>query len=160
MPDDGGARRDINVRIQKATRLFSKLRKVWLSTSIRKDTKIRIMNACVKHVLLYGCETWLGKSEIRRKIQTFFKSMSETHLKNVVTRNYNKDGWKATGQEDVNLEMRKRKFGWTGHTLRKDDGEIRKPPYNRTLKETGKEEVQKTVGEDRLTIRRGVAGMN
>jgi hypothetical protein len=38
----------------------------------------------------------------------------------------NKDLWKATGQEDANLEIRKRKFGWIGHTLRKDDGEIPK----------------------------------
>jgi ribosomal 50S subunit-associated protein YjgA (DUF615 family) len=38
----------------------------------------------------------------------------------------NKDLWKATGQEDMNLETRKRKFGWIGHTLRKDDGEILK----------------------------------
>jgi hypothetical protein len=38
----------------------------------------------------------------------------------------NKDLWKATGQEDVNLEIRTRKFGWVGHTLRKDDGEIPK----------------------------------
>jgi hypothetical protein len=30
------------------------------------------------------------------------------------------------GQEDVNLEIRKRKFRWIGHTLRKDDGEIPK----------------------------------
>jgi hypothetical protein len=29
-------------------------------------------------------------------------------------------------QEDVNLEIRKRKFRWTGHTLRKDDAEIPK----------------------------------
>jgi hypothetical protein len=33
--------------------------------------------------------------------------------------------WKATGQEDVNLEIRKRKCGRIGHTLRKD-GEIPK----------------------------------
>jgi hypothetical protein len=32
--EDGGARTDVNVRIQKAGGLFSKLRKVWLSTSI------------------------------------------------------------------------------------------------------------------------------
>jgi hypothetical protein len=38
----------------------------------------------------------------------------------------NKDLWKARGQEDVNLEIRKRKFGWICHTLRKDDGEIPK----------------------------------
>jgi hypothetical protein len=38
----------------------------------------------------------------------------------------NKDLRKATGQEDTNLEIRKRKFRWTGHTLRKEDGEIPK----------------------------------
>jgi hypothetical protein len=28
------------------------------------------------------------------------------------------------GQEDINLEIRKRKFRWTGNKLRKEDGEI------------------------------------
>jgi len=37
----------------------------------------------------------------------------------------NKDLWKVTGQEDINLEIRKRKFR-IGHTLRKEDGEIPK----------------------------------
>jgi hypothetical protein len=32
--EDGGVRSDVNVRIQKARGSFSKLRKVWLSTSI------------------------------------------------------------------------------------------------------------------------------
>ena len=38
--------------------------------------------------------------------------------------------WKATGQEDINLEIRKRKFRWIGHTLRKEDGEIPKAPLH------------------------------
>ena len=38
----------------------------------------------------------------------------------------NKDLWKVTGQEDINLDIRKRKFRWIGHTLRKEDGEIPK----------------------------------
>jgi hypothetical protein len=59
--EDGGARTDANVRIQKVRGSFSKLRKVWLSTSIIKDTKIKIFNACVKSVLLCGCETWFVK---------------------------------------------------------------------------------------------------
>ena len=50
----GGTSREVNARIQKARESFSKLRRVWLSKSLRKDTKIRIFNACVKAVLLYG----------------------------------------------------------------------------------------------------------
>jgi hypothetical protein len=38
----------------------------------------------------------------------------------------NKDQWKVTEQEDINVEIRKRKFRWIGHTLRKEDGEIPK----------------------------------
>jgi hypothetical protein len=34
--------------------------------------------------------------------------------------------WKVTGKEDINLKIRKRKFRWIGHTLRKEDGEIPK----------------------------------
>jgi hypothetical protein len=106
--EDGGARTDVNMRIQKAWGSFSKLRKLWLSTSIGNYTKIRIFNACVKSVLLYGCETWLVTSEIRHKIQTFVNQCLRIR-------------W------PIRYKFRnKRKFGWIGHILRKDDGEIPK----------------------------------
>jgi hypothetical protein len=38
----------------------------------------------------------------------------------------NKDLWRVTSQEVVNLETRKRKFSRIGHTLTKEDGEIPK----------------------------------
>ena len=49
--EDDGARSYVNVGIQKARGSFSKLRQVWLSTLIRKKTKIKIFSACVKSVL-------------------------------------------------------------------------------------------------------------
>jgi len=68
---DGGTSKEVNARIQKARGSFSKLRSVWLSKTLRKGTKIRIFNARVKSVLLYGCETWLVTKDIQRKLQTF-----------------------------------------------------------------------------------------
>jgi len=65
--ENGGTSREENARIQKARGSFSKLRRVWLSKSLQKDTKIRIFNACVKSILLYGCETWLVTKEIQLK---------------------------------------------------------------------------------------------
>ena len=125
--EDSGARTDVNVRIQKARGSTSKLRKVWLSASTQKDTKIRIFSACMKLVLFYGCETCLVTSEIRRKIQAFVNQCLQYILSiwwpNIIS---NKDLWKMTDQEDINLEIRKRKFRWIGHTLRKEDGEIPK----------------------------------
>jgi hypothetical protein len=84
---------------------------VWLSKSLWKDIKIRIFNACVKSVLLYGCETWLVTNKIQCKIQTFVNRCLRYILRirwlNIIS---NKDLWKVTGQEDINLEIRKRKL--------------------------------------------------
>jgi len=60
-----------------------------------------------------------------------------------------KDLWKVTGQEDINLEIRKRKFRWIGHTLRKEDGEIPKTALLWNPQEIGREEDRKITGEDR-----------
>jgi hypothetical protein len=83
----------------------------------------------VKSVLLYGCETWLVTNEIQRKIQTFVNRCLTYILRiwwpNITS---NKDLWKVTGQEDINLEITKRKFKQISHTLRKEDGEIPKEP--------------------------------
>jgi hypothetical protein len=62
--ENGGTSREVSARIQKVRGSFSKLRRVWLTKSLRKDTKVRIFNACVKSVLLYGRETWLVTKEI------------------------------------------------------------------------------------------------
>jgi len=125
--ENGGTSREVNARIHKARGSVSKLRRVWLSKSLRKDTKIRIFNACVKSVIFYGCEIWPVTNEIRRKIQTLvnrcLRYILRIWLPNIIS---NKDLWKVTGQEDINLEVRKRKFRWIGHTLRKEDGEIPK----------------------------------
>jgi hypothetical protein len=124
--EDGGASTDVSVRIHKARGWFSKFRKVWLSTLIRKYTKIRVFNACVKSVLLCGCETWLVTIEIRQ-IRTFVNRCLRYILRiwwpNIIS---NKDLRNATGQEDINLEIGKRKFIRIGHTLRKQDGDIPK----------------------------------
>jgi len=94
----------------------------------------------VKSVLFYGCETWLVTNEIRRKIQTLvnrcLRYILRIWLPNIIS---SKDLWKVTGQEDINLEVGKRKFRWIGHTLRKEDGEIPK-----ALEPSGKQEERKT----------------
>ena len=72
----------------------------------------------MKSVLLHACETWLVTNEIQRKIQTFVNRCLRYILRiwwpNIIS---NKYLWKVTGQEDINLEIRKRKFRWIVHTL-------------------------------------------
>jgi hypothetical protein len=54
---------------------------VWQSTLMNRETKMKVFNACVKSVLLYGCETWLVTNELRRKIQTFiYRCLRYTYI--------------------------------------------------------------------------------
>jgi hypothetical protein len=61
----------------------------------------------------------------------------------------NKDLWRVTGQEGINLEIGKISFRWIGDILRKEDGKYQKPPYYGTLKEAGREEDLRLAGDDR-----------
>jgi hypothetical protein len=63
----------------------------------------------------------------------------------------------ATDQEGINLEIRKRKFSWIGHTLRKDDGEIPKAallwnPRGSRKRGRPKNSWRRSVIEDEINI--------
>jgi hypothetical protein len=114
----------VETRIQKARGAFTRLWKLWLAHYVNKDTKIKLFNVYVKTVLLYACQTWLVTCEIQRKLQSFVNRCLRYIMKiwwPTVTSNENL--WEMTGQIKINKEIRKRKFGWIGHTLRKDDSE-------------------------------------
>jgi hypothetical protein len=56
------------------------------------------------------------------------------------------------------LEIRKRKFKWIGHTLRR--GKYQRPPNYGIAKEAGGKEDLRIAGEDRLSKKPVEAGMN
>ena len=68
---DGGTEEDIRCRINKARYAFNTLRKIWRSTALSVQNKIRIFNSNVKSVLLYGSETWRITKTSTQKLQTF-----------------------------------------------------------------------------------------
>ena len=68
---DGGAAADITSRIAKARGAFSSMWPVWKSSQISRNLKIKIFNACIKSILLYGSETWLVRNSDMDKIQVF-----------------------------------------------------------------------------------------
>jgi len=83
----------------------------------------------VKSVILYGCETWLVTKDIQHKLQTFVNRSLRYILRiwwPKIISNIHIHLWKVTRQEDINVEIRKRKFRLIGHTLRKEAGEIPK----------------------------------
>ncbi|KAI0239329.1 hypothetical protein LSAT2_009940 [Lamellibrachia satsuma] len=78
---NGGADKDVELRINKARHAFRTLRPVWLSSQLSINTKIRIFNTNVKPVLLYGCETWEITQFLNNKLQVFINSRLRYILK-------------------------------------------------------------------------------
>ena len=109
----------MELHINKACHAFRTLRPVWLFYQL--NTKIRIFNTNIKPVLLFGCETWKTSQSLNNKLQVFINSHLRYILKvrwpNKIT---NKELWKKTKQEEISTTIKRRKWSWIGHTLRKD----------------------------------------
>lgn len=123
--EDGGAAKDVLSRINKARGAYTQLCKIWRSTTYSVKTKIHIFKTCVLSVLLYGCETWLVTEAIKNKIQVFVNRCLRRILRifwpNTIS---NEELWRKAELRDINMEIRRRKFGWIGHTLRRVPDEI------------------------------------
>ena len=117
---DGGADDDVKSRINKARVAFNTLRPIWNSKALSQRSKVRIFNTNVKAVLLYGSETWRVTHNITNKIQTFVNKCLR-HILNIrwPEKISNIDLWRRTNQNPIGQDIKKRKWGWIGHTLRK-----------------------------------------
>ena len=113
---EGGTDEDIRNRINKARHAFNTLRPIWRATSLSLQNKIRIFGTNVKSVLLYGSETWRVTKTNTDKLQTFINKWSALQIRwpEVIP---NEELWERTGQEQIITEIKRRKWGWIGHTL-------------------------------------------
>ena len=150
----GGAEEDVEARIRKAQTAFSMLNTVWRSNLIRRKTKLRIFNSNVKSVLLYGSETWLMTEKLRARLQTFINKCLRKVMRifwpDWIT---NKELWSATNQEPIDQEIRRRKWRWLGHTMRKDHSSITRQslrwnPAGRRSRGRPKKTWRRTVEEE------------
>ena len=121
----GGTAEDVKARIQKARVAFIMLRKIWRAKQIKTNSKLRIFNPNVKAVLLYGSETWRSTQKTLKRIQTFINKCLRRilHLK-WTDKISNTTLWKMTKQLPIENEIKKRKWRWIGHTLRKPPNTI------------------------------------
>ena len=78
------------------------------------------INTSVKSVLLNGSETWCVTKTNTHKLQTFtnrcLRNILNIRWSEVVSNEQLRD---KTKQTPIETEIRKRKWGWIGHTLRK-----------------------------------------
>ena len=144
----GGTDEDVKSRIGKARTAFVMLRNIWNSTKLQTRTKLRFFNSNVKAVLLYGSETWRTTKATTKRIQTFIngclRRILHIHWPETIT---NKDLWERTGQIAAEEEIKRRRWRWIGHTLRKQQDSITRQALTWSPKEGGKEDDQGTAGE-------------
>ena len=123
--ETGGTDEDITARIRKAQSTFSMLMPVWKEKCIRLQTKLRIFNTNVKSVLLYGSETWRSTKLLTKKLQTFInkclRKILNVRWPEVIS---NEDLWERTQQCRIEESIKRRKWKWIGHTLRKPENNI------------------------------------
>ena len=129
---DGGTDEDIKSWINRARHAFTTLCPIWNSSVLSLHNKITIFNTSVKSVLLYGSETGRTSKSNIHKLQTFINRS----LGNIINIRWpdvisNTDLWDKTGESSIELEIRKRKWGWISHTLRKSPSNIIKQALDR-----------------------------
>ena len=103
------------------------LKPVWRSATLRTSTKLRLFNSNVKSIHLYGSETWRETASTIKALQVFLNRCLRTILgvrwPDTIS---NKELWRKTKQQPINLTIRSRRWKWIGHTLRKANNNITK----------------------------------
>ena len=123
----GGSEEDAKARIGKARTTFNILNKIWKTKNIPIKTKLKIFNSNVKSTLLYGSKTWKTTTTILNKLQTFsnrcLRCLLGIYWPNTIS---NANLWELTKQEPIETQIRRRKWKWIGHTLRRKNKSITK----------------------------------
>ena len=118
---DGGGATDVKMRIALANAQIKRLSNIWQASNISRKTKASLFKSLVLSVLLYGCETWkLTKGE-EEKLDSF-QTKSIRKIFRIRWNQYipNRTILEMAGAEKISQEVRRRRWCWIGHVLRKN----------------------------------------
>ena len=111
---------DVAQRIQKANGAFVQLYPVWRNNNISIRTKLLIFRRNVKSVLLYGSETWKVAKTTTSKLQVFVNRglprILNIHWQEVISK---EELWRRAEETEISIQIKRQKWNWIGHTLRK-----------------------------------------
>ena len=119
----GGGTKDLSNRINKARATFIRLKKIWNSKSIKRNTKLRLYKTLVKPVLLYGAEAWKMTQADNKKLDTF-QSKCLRRILQIKWQDHvsNEDVMKRANVKEISRVVKERRWKFIGHTLRKEQG--------------------------------------
>ena len=157
MSKTGGASEDIRKRTGKASAAYYKLSKVWSNTNIFTRTKVRILKSNVIPVLIYGCESWRMTRADEHKLDVFLHRWLRRILKINWTQHVTNDEVRrrAGVKELLSETVRRRRWTFIGHTLRRDRRNLARnaltwTPEGKRKRGRPKETYRRTVEKKQL----------
>ena len=123
----GNVKKEIMIRIGKATSAFKSLNKIWNCKLYSIKTKLRIFNSNVVSILTYASESWKMTKDIESKLNAF-ENRCLRKIMNIKWNEFRRSDEirDMSGQPLVTTVIRKRRWRYVGHTLRRNDQRISK----------------------------------
>ena len=154
----GGGTKDLSNRINKARATFIRLKKIWNSKSIKRNTKLRLYKTLVKPVLLYGAEAWKMTQADNKKLDTF-QSKCLRRILQIKWQDHvsNEDVMKRANVKEISRVVKERRWKFIGHTLRKEQGNdcvtaMTWAPEGKRKRGRPRETWRKTVEKERKNV--------
>ena len=115
---------DFKFRRGLAWSAFGSMERIWKAQHLDLALKLRIFQASVLSVLLYGCESWIISEQLMIKINSFATTCYRVLLGvKWSDRVPNEDILANVGRRPLVNEVRRRQLGWLGHVLRRHEDE-------------------------------------
>ena len=119
---------EISSRIGKAAAVMSKMNKrVWSNSQLTVNTKLRVYQACVLSILLYGSESWTIYAGQEKQLNSFhlrcLRRLLQIKWQDKVT---NTEVLQRAGIPSLFALLSRKRLKWLGHVRRMDDGRIPK----------------------------------
>ena len=128
---DGDIRSEINIRIGKASYAFNCLNRVWKEDRLSLATKLKLFNAIVVSILMYGCDSWKGLQEVEERVRRFESNCLRKIMKIRWYEHVNEEELRRrSGQQSVVEKIKIARWKWYGHVLRMSDERLPKQALN------------------------------
>jgi hypothetical protein len=115
---DGNKRYAVEVRMGQARARFGRLARIWESSVFPLAAKLRLFEAGVVSVLVYGCESW----HLDDKQMVALKHWCTKCMVRLTDRGFSDENRDPT--YPLVVKVRQRRFRWLGHVLRLEEDRL------------------------------------
>ena len=117
---NGSCDEEIQARISKASQAFGMLKNTWKARTISLKTKLRLFKSNVQTTLLYGAESWKMTKTLSNKLEAFQRKCLRKILRIFWPDTIrNESLYAQTNMRPITEEIRRRRWRWIGHVLRR-----------------------------------------